>query len=84
VDYGPFPLPGGRATIVQGPIFVTHGRNSTFAPSYRSVSDMGTDEVHTALAGGPSGRILSGLYMSDVARWLGFQYKTLRGGGDRD
>jgi penicillin amidase len=84
VDYGPFPLPGGRATIVQGQIFSTHGRNTTFAPSYRSVSDLGTDEVHTALAGGPSGRILSGLYTNDIARWLGFKYKTLRGGAEAE
>jgi penicillin amidase len=81
VDYGPLPLPGGRATIVQGQIFQAHGRLTSFAPSYRSVSDMGTDEVHTCLAGGPSGSILSGFYTTDVARWLGFGYKTLRGGG---
>jgi penicillin amidase len=79
VDYGPFALPGGRATLVQGQIFESHGRPTSFAPSYRSVSDMGTDEVHTALAGGPSGRIGSRLYVSDVARWLAFQFKTLRG-----
>jgi penicillin amidase len=82
VDYGPFALSGGRATLVQGQIFKAHGRLTSFAPSYRSVSDMGSDEVHTCLAGGPSGRILSGLYTSDVARWLGFGYKTLRGGGE--
>jgi len=83
VDYGPFPLPGGRATIAQGQLFDTHGRHTTFAPSYRSVCDLGTDDMHTALAGGPSGRILSGLYTSDVARWLTFEYKTLRCGGEK-
>ena len=82
VDYGPFALPGGRATIAQGQIFDTHGRHTTFAASYRSVCDLGTDELHTALAGGPSGRILSGLYTRDVARWLKFEYKTLRCDGD--
>ena len=40
---------------------------------------MGIDEVHTALAGGPSERILSGMYKTDVARWLRFEYKTLCG-----
>jgi penicillin amidase len=79
VDYGPLALPGGRATIVQGQIFQAHGRLTCFAPSYRSVSDMGTDEVHTCLAGGPSGRILSGYYTTDIARWLGLGYKMLRG-----
>lgn len=82
VDYGPFALPGGRATIAQGQIFRTHGRLTTFAPSYRSVTDLGTDELHTVLAGGPSGRILSPLYASDLGRWLGFGYKTLKCGGD--
>lgn len=80
VDYGPITIPGGRATIVQGQIFKSHGRLTTFAPSFRSVTDLGTDEVHTALAGGPSGRILSGLYTSDIERWLAFAYKTLNCG----
>jgi len=77
VDHGPITLPGGRATIIQGQIFWAHGRQTTFAPSYRSVSDLGTNEVHTALAGGPSGRILSGLYKADIDRWLQVEYKTI-------
>jgi penicillin amidase len=77
VDYGPIQLPGNRSTIVQGGIFRNHGRASTFAPSYRAITDMGTDEVHTALAGGPSERVLSPLYTADVERWLRFEYKRL-------
>ncbi len=77
VDYGPISVPGGRATICQGQIFRTHGRLTTFAPSYRSVTDLGRDEVFTSLAGGPSGRIFSGLYTTDLARWMKFDYKTL-------
>jgi penicillin amidase len=84
IDYGPVALPGGRATIVQGQIFETHGRQTTFAPSYRAVSDLGTNEVHTALAGGPSGQILSGLYKTDISRWLRLEYKTLPMAIDRD
>jgi penicillin amidase len=80
VDYGPFALPGGRATITQGQIFETHGRHSTFAPSYRSVCDLGTDELHTALCGGPSGRLLSNLYANGVAPWLRCEYKRIRCG----
>ena len=86
VDHGPIALAGGRATIVQGQIFQTHGRQTTFAPSYRSVTDMGIDEVHTALAGGPSGNffsgLFSGLYKSDIARWLNFEYKTIQANGE--
>jgi penicillin amidase len=80
VDYGPFALPGGRATIAQGQIFSTHGRTSSFAPSYRTVCDLGTDELHTALCGGPSGSVFSSLYSSGVAPWLRCEYKTLKCG----
>ncbi len=78
VDHGPISLAGGRATIVQGQVVQTHGRQSTFSPSYRSVTDLGLDEIHTALAGGPSGNFLSPHYKTDIARWLGFEYKTIR------
>ena len=78
VDYGPVALPGNRATISQGAVFRSHGRATTFAPSYRYVTDLGEDEVHTAIPGGPSGRVLSKWYTSDVARWLDGRYKTLR------
>jgi len=77
VDYGPIELPGGRGTIVQGQVFRTHGRLTSFAPSYRSVTDLGRDELHTVLAGGPSGTILSRLYTTDIHRWLNFEYKVL-------
>jgi penicillin amidase len=80
IDYGPIVLPGGRATIAQGQVFKTHGRNSTFAPSYRSVCDLGTDELHTALCGGPSGRIFAKLYTSGIGAWRRFEYKTLKCG----
>jgi penicillin amidase len=78
VDHGPIALAGGRATLVQAQIFRTHGRPGSFAPSYRAVADLGTDELHTALAGGPSGRFFSRLYKTDIARWLNFGYKTIR------
>jgi penicillin amidase len=82
VDHGPIALAGGRATLVQGQIFQTHGRQTTFSPSYRSVTDMGTDEVHTALAGGPSGRFFSGHYKTDISRWLSCEYKTIQASGE--
>ena len=78
VDHGPISIPGGRATICQGQIFRTHGRLTTFAPSCRTVTDLGSDEVHTVLAGGPSGRFFSSLYTIDLARWINFEYKTLK------
>jgi penicillin amidase len=76
-DHGPFPLEGNRATVVQGAIYTAHGRTTTFTPSYRYLTDLGTDEAHTVLAGGPSDRRWSQWYRTDIERWLRYQYKTL-------
>jgi penicillin amidase len=77
-DHGPVALPGGRATVVQGGLFTAHGRLTTFAPSWRFITDLGSDSVDTVLAGGPSGRRFSRWYTTDVARWLHGGYKTIR------
>jgi penicillin amidase len=83
-DVGPIPLEGCRATVVQGALFDFHGHTTTFGPSWRCVTDLGSDAAHTVLAGGPSGRRSSRWYRSDVGRWLSGGYKVLRGGdGDR-
>ncbi|MEE4270669.1 MAG: penicillin acylase family protein [Thermoanaerobaculales bacterium] len=76
-DHGPVELPGGRATVVQGGIFTAHGHATSFAPSWRFITDMSTDTVHTVLAGGPSGRRFSKWYTTDVERWLAGEYKTM-------
>jgi penicillin G amidase len=78
-DRGPIPLPGNRSTIVQSAIFKSHGRISTFAPSYRYVTDLGTDTIETMLAGGPSERVLSSLYACELEAWQTHRYKTLSG-----
>jgi penicillin amidase len=77
-DHGPVELPGNRATVVQGGIFTAHGRLTTFTPSWRFVTDLGSDTARTALAGGPSGRRLSRWYTTDIQRWLEGEYKTLK------
>ena len=76
-DHGPILLEGSRASIVQCAVYEAHGRTMTFCPSWRYVADLGKREVHTVLAGGPSARRTSGLYTSDVERWLAFEHKTL-------
>lgn len=76
-DRGPFPLVGGRATVVQGQLLHLAGRESAFCPSWRFVADLATDAAETALAGGPSDRRFSRWYATDVARWLAFERKTL-------
>ena len=77
-DHGPIELPGNRATVVQGGIFTSHGRQTTFTPSWRFITDLGQDHALTALAGGPSGRRFSRWYTTDISRWLEGDYKTLR------
>jgi penicillin amidase len=76
-DRGPYELPGSRATVVQGGIFSAHGRQTTFTPSWRFITDLGEDQARTALAGGPSGRRFSRWYATDVGRWRNGEYKTL-------
>jgi penicillin amidase len=77
-DAGPIVLPGSRATIPQGQIFNHAGRLTTYSPSYRFISDMATDEIHTNLAGGPSDRRFSRWYTSDLKNWYEGNYKVLR------
>ncbi len=77
-DRGPIELPGSRATVPQGQIFQSAGRTTTFSPSYRMISDMGTCEIHTNLAGGATDRRFSSLYANDIDNWLGGIYKLLK------
>lgn len=77
-DYKPFPLPGSRATVQQGQIFKAAGRMMSFSPSFRLIADMGTDELHTNIAGGPSDRRFSKWYISDVENWRNGIYKVLK------
>lgn len=76
-DHGPITLAGGRATIRQGQIYRSGGRETSFAPSYRLVVDFAEEAAHTALAGGVSDRRFSGLYTSDVNNWLQGRLKRL-------
>ena len=76
-DKGPFPLPGGRATIHQGQVYTNSGRKTSFAPSFRLITDMAENCVHTNLAGGVSDRRFSGLYNNDFKNWRKGIYKIL-------
>lgn len=76
------PMPGNHATPFQGHVFQTARRESTFAPSYHFVTDMGTDEAWTNLPGGPSESRFSKFYRSDLPLWLDGEYKRLAVGGD--
>lgn len=76
-DQGPVGLPGGRATIVQGAVYKAHGRDSSFAPSWRMISDLSEDHIHTVLAGGISDRRFSSDYKLEISNWLSGRYKIL-------
>lgn len=76
-DRGPFVLRGGRGTIHQGQLFRAGGRETTFAPSYRLVTDMAERSARTCLAGGPSDRRFSRWYASGVSDWLAGRFKSL-------
>jgi penicillin amidase len=76
-DGGPASFPGSRATIWQGQSFSVSGRASSFCPSYRFLSDMGTELVHTALPGGSTDRRWSRFYKNGLAGFLKGKYKLL-------
>ena len=82
-DRGPITIVGGRATIHQGQIYRTGNRTTTFCPSFRMVTDLSTDEVHSSLAGGPRDRRFSRWYVSGLKDWIKGKYKVVRAEGPR-
>lgn len=76
-DIGPIPIKGGRATINQGQIYKSSNRVTTFAPSYRFVTDLSKHEIHTNLVGGPTDRRFSIWYSHDLDNWLNGKYKKI-------
>jgi penicillin amidase len=81
-DYGPIELVGNRATVIQGGVVTAHNRLTTFAPSWRMVTDMAENECQTVLPGGPSGRRFSKHYLTDVEKWLNGEYKVIMMSGE--
>jgi penicillin amidase len=76
-DRGPITIAGSLATPHQGQIFESAGRKTSFAPSFRMVADMASDDIYTNMAGGPSDRRFSKWYCSDLERWQKGIYKKL-------
>jgi penicillin amidase len=70
-------MPGCAATPFQGHLLRAGRRESTFAPSYHFVADMGRDEAWTNLPGGPSESRFSSYYTSDISLWCEGKYKRL-------
>lgn len=76
-DKGPFPLRGGRATIHQGQIYRSAGRQTSFSPGFRMIADMSEKGLHTNSCGGVSDRRFSKLYFNDFENWFNGVYKYL-------
>jgi penicillin amidase len=74
-DRGPIVGIGSRATVHQGQIYRSAGRDTTFFPSFRIVTDMGSDDIFSNLAGGPSDRRFSKWYCSELNNWMNGKYK---------
>jgi penicillin amidase len=77
-DRGPYDLDGGRATVSQCQVGEIVGRESAGCPSYRLIADMASNQIETALPGGPSDRRFSRWYASELNRFLAGKMKTLR------
>ena len=73
-----YPMPGCHATPFQGHVLQTATRETTFAPSYHFVTDLGTDTAWTNLPGGPSENRFSRYYKNDIQRWFSGKYKELK------
>ena len=71
------PMPGCQATPFQGHLLATATRESSFAPSYHFVTDLGSAAAWTNLPGGASESRFSKWYRNDIARWLTGEYKRL-------
>ncbi len=76
-DKGPVCLRGGRGTPHQGQIYRAAGRGTSFAPSYRFITDFSEECIHSNIAGGPSDRRFSKWYASELDAWLNGEYKEL-------
>ncbi|HOL16756.1 MAG TPA: penicillin acylase family protein [Bacillota bacterium] len=81
-DYGPVELIGGRATISISQIYKSNGREATFSPTYRFITDFQEECIHSVLAGGPSDRRFSRWYSSGIRDWVDGNYHTLKAGCD--
>lgn len=73
-------LRGGRATIHQGQLLHTGGREVCVGPSYRMVTDLARRTLRTALPGGPSDRRWSRWYASGLQDWWSGRSKTVDAG----
>ena len=78
-DRGPYELYGCRATVNQCQVATVAGRLTAGGPSVRVTADMATDDLQTALPGGPSDRRFSPWYATGLEDYLAGRTKVVRG-----
>jgi len=62
---------------VQGGTYHNNKRFRAYWPTYRAISDLNDNKIHTVLAGGQSESRLSPYYTSDIKNWINYHYKEL-------
>ena len=77
-DYGPYEHIGSRATIPQSQIFKAMGRPSSFAATYRMITDMDNEELLSNLPGGASDRRFSKYYTMGISDWVNARYNIYK------
>ena len=77
-DFGPYEHIGSRATVAQSQIYKAMGHPATFVAVYRMIADLGSDELHTNNAGGPSDRRFSKYYTMGIVDWINARYNILK------
>ncbi len=75
---GPYPLRGDKTTVCQGNLFKSTGRVSTFAPSYRMITQMNSELIFSALPGAANESVLRKNSFHELKRFLNLQYKTIK------
>jgi penicillin amidase len=76
-DTPPVGIMGGRATPHQGQLYTAAGRQTSFGPSVRIVTDLCEPVLYTCLAGGPSDNRFSPWYVNELDAWQKGLYKKL-------
>jgi penicillin amidase len=77
-DFGPYEHIGSRATVAQSQMYKAMGYPATFVAVYRMIADLGSDELHTNNAGGPSDRRFSKYYTMGLDDWINARYHIFK------
>jgi penicillin amidase len=76
-DY-PMEHVGSCATIPQGQLYRSAGRDNSFAATLRMVTDFASEEVHLNMTGGASGERFSKFYKAGMEDWVNGVYRVIK------